>query len=157
MPHVFASLPFPKATLAVLESFAAMARIDLDFTELADQAQQIDEKLGALLEHVERTLEQQQADEEEEFQPETAEEDRLGVVNREQIEKLFRDAAKQRAKAFELKQELDRLGVFKDYEDRFLDLFRSPITAAAHRVPAKHHRILDQAAAKLDAGPRLTV
>jgi uncharacterized protein len=30
------------------------------------------------------------------------------------------------AKAFELKQELDRLGVFKEYEDRFLDLFRDP-------------------------------
>jgi hypothetical protein len=25
----------------------------------------------------------------------------------------------------ELKQELDRLGVFKEYEDRFLDLFKS--------------------------------
>jgi len=25
-----------------------------------------------------------------------------------------------------LKQELERLGVFKDYEDRFLDLFQRP-------------------------------
>jgi hypothetical protein len=33
-------------------------------------------------------------------------------------------AAKDRSKAFELKQELDRLGVFKEYEDRFLDLFK---------------------------------
>ena len=32
--------------------------------------------------------------------------------------------ARDRAKAIELKQELDRLGVFKDYEDRFLDLFK---------------------------------
>jgi hypothetical protein len=37
---------------------------------------------------------------------------------------LFERAVKDRSKAFELKQELDRLGVFKDYEDRFLDLFK---------------------------------
>jgi len=29
-----------------------------------------------------------------------------------------------RSKAFELKQELGRLGGFKDYQDRFLDLFK---------------------------------
>ena len=33
-------------------------------------------------------------------------------------------ATKDRSKAFELKQELDRLGLFKEYEDRFLDLFK---------------------------------
>jgi len=32
--------------------------------------------------------------------------------------------AKDRSKALELRQELDRLSVFKDYEDRFLDLFK---------------------------------
>jgi hypothetical protein len=40
------------------------------------------------------------------------------------IEELFARAAKDRSKAFELKQELDRLGLFKQYEDRFLDLFK---------------------------------
>jgi hypothetical protein len=39
---------------------------------------------------------------------------------------LFNQANQDRSKAFELKQELDRLGVFKDYEDRFLDLFKKP-------------------------------
>ena len=32
-------------------------------------------------------------------------------------------AAADRSKAYELKRELDRLEVFADYEDRFLDLF----------------------------------
>jgi len=31
-----------------------------------------------------------------------------------------------RSKAKEFKQELDRLGVFKEYEDRFVDLFKRP-------------------------------
>jgi hypothetical protein len=42
---------------------------------------------------------------------------------------MFALAEKDRSKAFELKKELDRLGIFKKYEDRFLDLFRpSPPT-----------------------------
>ena len=35
-------------------------------------------------------------------------------------------SVKDRSRAFELKQELDRLEVFKEYEDRFLDLFKKP-------------------------------
>jgi proteasome assembly chaperone (PAC2) family protein len=40
------------------------------------------------------------------------------------IDALFEAAKVDRDKAFELKAELDRRGVFKQYEDRFLDLFR---------------------------------
>jgi len=40
------------------------------------------------------------------------------------IESLFDAASSDRSKAYELKRELDRLHVFTDYEDRFLDLFR---------------------------------
>ena len=42
------------------------------------------------------------------------------------VEQLFRQAQKDRAKAYELKHELDRLGVYRTYEDRFLDLFKKP-------------------------------
>jgi hypothetical protein len=48
------------------------------------------------------------------------------IADQQRIERLFEQAGKDRSKAFELKQELDRLGVFKDYEDRFLDLFKEP-------------------------------
>ena len=44
--------------------------------------------------------------------------------DREQIESLFAQGARQRPKTFELKRLLDRLGVFEIYEDRFLNLFR---------------------------------
>jgi hypothetical protein len=37
---------------------------------------------------------------------------------------MFEKSRTDRAAAFELKKELDRLGVFKQYENRFLDLFR---------------------------------
>jgi hypothetical protein len=48
----------------------------------------------------------------------------LDVDTRKRIEQMFKAAQKDRAKAFRLKQELDRLNVFKEYEDRFLDLFK---------------------------------
>ncbi len=69
--------------------------------------------------------------------PETAEDERPAPPSREtagglsdedssRVEDLFLQAATDRAKAFELKTELDRLGVFRHYEDRFLSLFKSP-------------------------------
>jgi hypothetical protein len=122
MPHIFSQLPFPKASLAILEVFSTIAGIDLDFTELAEQARIMDQKLGELLARVESTLGEPTPGEAE-ASTEPVEEERVGPADRERLEALFAEAGKDRAKAFELKQELDRLGVFKDYEDRFLDLF----------------------------------
>ncbi|MFO0826122.1 MAG: hypothetical protein U0792_23900 [Gemmataceae bacterium] len=51
---------------------------------------------------------------------------RNAVPRPAQIEESIEAATKDRSKAFELKQELDRLGIFKQYEDRFLDLFKKP-------------------------------
>lgn len=123
MPHVFSQLPFPKASLAVLEVFTTITGIDLDFTELSEQAQRMEEQLGELLAQVERATGAQSSDEEEEYSPETAEEG-LSRADRQRIEVLFRQAQADRSKAFELKRELDRLGVFKDFEDQFLNLFK---------------------------------
>src|SRR5207248_10969183 len=49
MPHVFAQIPFPKASLAILEVFATMTGLELDFTELAEQAQVVEDQLAELL------------------------------------------------------------------------------------------------------------
>ena len=48
----------------------------------------------------------------------------LDAKARRRIEALFAKAGQDISKAMELKRELDRLGVFKTYEDRFLDLFK---------------------------------
>jgi proteasome assembly chaperone (PAC2) family protein len=124
MPHIFSHLPFPKASLGILEVFTAMTGIQLDFTELAEQSRVMEERLGELLAQVEQAYGQQQPAEDEGYRPEAVEEERLAAADQERIEGLFEQARKDRSKAFELKQELDRLGIFKDYEDRFLDLFK---------------------------------
>jgi len=128
MPHIFSQLPFPKASLAILEVFTTMSNIEIDFSELSEQATQTEQKLGELLARVEETYGRQAAPEEEseEFGTEQPEENELDPADEQRIEKLFVQAAKDRSKAFVLKQLLDRLDVFKEYEDRFLDLFKNP-------------------------------
>jgi predicted ATP-grasp superfamily ATP-dependent carboligase len=126
MPHVFAQLPFPKASLAVLETFTTISGLELDFTELAEQAKAAEEQLGELLARVEEAYGRQTAAEEDEVLPEPSESKELEPGDERRIEDLFAQAGRDRSKAFELKRELDRLGVFKAYEDRFLDLFKKP-------------------------------
>lgn len=126
MPHIFSQLPFPKASLAILEVFTAIAGIELDLNELSDQAQAMEQQLGELLARVNPNYEQPYQVEEEAGGAESQEEERISPVDRQRIEKLFEQATQDRSKAFELKHELDRLGAFKEYEDRFLDLFKSP-------------------------------
>jgi proteasome assembly chaperone (PAC2) family protein len=131
MPHVFAQLPFPKASLAILEVFSSLARFHIDLTELSDRAAATERQLSELLARVEQELTDKPPREElaeDEHPPEAteAETESIDPAEYERIEQLFRSAATNRSKAFELKQELDRLGLFKKYEDRFLDLFRKP-------------------------------
>ncbi len=124
MPHILAQLPFPKASQAVLEIFAQLADIQLDMTELGEQVRVMDEKLSELMSDVERAMGQQQGEEEESFDVPAADENKLSPEDEARIEDLFSQAQNNRTKAYELKRELDNLNVFKDYEDRFLDLFK---------------------------------
>jgi len=123
MPHALSQLPFPKASLGILEAFTAMTGIDIDMTEMEDQARRNEDQLATLM----AVMRQAAESEDGEFHPpadEEPEDEGLGAIDRRRIEGLFEEAAQERAKAFELKQVLDRLGAFKQYEDRFLDLFK---------------------------------
>ncbi len=127
MPHIFAQLPFPKASLAVLKVFTMIADVEIDTTELFEQARAMDEKLGELLAKVKKAMEEQELTAEgESLVAEPADETSISQEDEQHIEQLFEQAANDRSKAYELKRELDRLNVFQDYEDRFLDLFQDP-------------------------------
>lgn len=124
IPHVFSQYPFPKASLVVLEVFATMTGLELDVSELAEQARSVEEKLSDLLTAAERAIAGEAQEEPESFSAQ-ADEGRLHPEDVERIEKLFQESKKNRSRAYELKRELDRLNVFKEYEDRFLDLFQT--------------------------------
>lgn len=127
MPHVFSQIPFPKASLAVLKTFSELAGITIDFSELQAQAEQVEEGLTEFLQRLENSAETsgQSIVEAAEVAPEPPPL-RLGGRDKQHLEELFAVARKDRSRAYELKQELDRLNVFAEYEDRFLDLFKEP-------------------------------
>src|SRR5262249_42602434 len=53
MPHMLTQVPFPKASLAILEVFTTITGIDIDFTDLSEQARVMDQQLADLLAGVE--------------------------------------------------------------------------------------------------------
>jgi proteasome assembly chaperone (PAC2) family protein len=129
MPGMFVQLPFPKASLAVLEAFAKFTQVEIDFAELAEQSQEMEGQLGELLSKVEQAMGAQpqgEGEEDESWAAPEEEEPRISSLDEQRIEQLFNQARGNKSKAYELKKLLDRLDVFKDYEDRFLDLFSRP-------------------------------
>jgi proteasome assembly chaperone (PAC2) family protein len=67
MPHLFTQLPFPKASLAVLQVFNPMIGVEIDFSELAEQATAIEQQLGEVLTQLEQQAAEQPQPEEEAF------------------------------------------------------------------------------------------
>ena len=153
-PFFAAGVPNPKTSAAVLRAFCQLADVRLDLAELEAQARGIEANLVKFLENMERAAnrgtrpgggarpEGSDAGEEKEDSAEEGEasepdasaasadaarpppEPELSEDARHHIEQLFTESARDRSKALELKAELDRAGVFKQFEDRFLDLFR---------------------------------
>lgn len=117
----------PKATAAVLEVLAKILKIGIDTSDLIGQARMMDEEINKLLDYLK--LSPQQAgpisDEDiEKIKKSLGQLTKLPISIKEKIEILFKQAGIDIAKANELKGELDKWNVYKEYEDRFLDLFK---------------------------------
>ncbi len=131
IPRVFSQFPFPPASLITLRALASLARLEIDLSEMQRQAANVQTQLGSLL----MNLREQLTDEEvEKFSDDLPASEsvisaptppRLSSDQKRTIEELFEQARADRSRAFELKNQLDQLGVFSAYEDRFLDLFRT--------------------------------
>ncbi|MFN0057237.1 MAG: PAC2 family protein [Planctomycetota bacterium] len=145
IPFFAVSVPNPKASMRVLRVFSHMARLRLDYSQLKTQASALEKRLVELIDRMnvssqaagderasgdEAAVGDERESTEEEEQPpvELAQRTADGLLlkynDRLRIEDLFQQASHDRAKAGDLKTELDRLGAFREYEDRFLDLFR---------------------------------
>lgn len=128
MPGMFINVPYPTASIAVLEAFSKLTGTEIDLSELKLEAERVDKHLREMLSQA-RRVEQQRlglaSDEDETFIPDPMDNGKLTKEEKELVERLFDEASQNRSKAYELKRELDRLGVFREYEDRFLDLFKT--------------------------------
>lgn len=131
MPVFATQVPWPKAAHAVAAAFTRLAQVEIDLSELDEYGRVMEKQLSTAIEKVEEALRDRQDSPGDTPAPvsDTAIPDVPGPLDDEdlaRIEGLFAQAGRDRSKAFELKRELDRLGVFKEHEDRFLDLFRRP-------------------------------
>lgn len=131
MPHTLVQLTYPKAVLAVLKVFLEKHPMEIDLDPLVQHAEEFDHQLEAFMREMKRRQsiadqrgEAEEGEEESEDELFPMENPLLSPEDEKVIEELFEASVSDRAKAYELKRELDRLGVFSEYEDRFLDLFR---------------------------------
>jgi hypothetical protein len=131
LPGFAYAIPNPKAALSVLRAFARISAFEVDLSPLVEGAKVVERVLAELLAKMQAGAQavaaaaSEREEGSEEGEPETLpkpEGPDPETVSR--IEDLFRRARQDRSQALALKAELDRLGLFRRYEDRFLDLFR---------------------------------
>ena len=117
----------PKASQAVLVALSKILEINLDYIQLVEQTQRMEEEINKLLDYLKvgpATAAPIGEEEIEKIKKYLSQATKLPVSVKENIEKLFTEARVDISKAHELKTKLDKWNVYKEYEDRFLDLFK---------------------------------
>jgi len=118
----------PRAALAVLRALSKILNIQIDLGGLGEEIRVIEQEINKLLDYLKLGSGGQTApigeEEIERIKKTLSQLTKLPTSMKEKIEKLFEQAKTDIAKAGELKQELDKWNVYKEYEDRFLDLFK---------------------------------
>ncbi len=118
----------PKASAAVLEGLGKVLNTALNVSPLKAQAEAMEVEINKLLDYLKLGAPGQPTpigEEEVELIKKTLSQlTKLPVSVKEKIEKLFAESRINIAKANELKVELDKWNVYKEYEDKFLDLFK---------------------------------
>ncbi len=116
----------PKASKSVIALFAKIFGLSFDFSELDQRAKIVEEEIEKLIEYFKSGANTGPISEEEieNIKKSLASVTRLPESARLRIEELFKIAEHDITSAITLKEELDRWHMYKDYEDRFLDLFR---------------------------------
>jgi len=129
LPYYTMGIPNPKSSQAVLELLCQLLNIEIDMVDMEAWGKQIEEQVEKVIRSSEQmqryisSFESSEGPTPEEFRG-MAEAIEREVNLRHHIEELFGEASSDRSKVDALKAELDRLGLFQEYQDRFLDLFR---------------------------------
>ncbi|MCX5704898.1 MAG: PAC2 family protein [Candidatus Omnitrophica bacterium] len=129
MPLYTIQIDNPKAAQAVLVVFSKIYDIKIDFAGLVEQVHAMEAEINKLMDYLKTGTPGQPTpineEEIEKIKRALSQLTKLPVSVKDRIEKLFAEATSDLKKAHELKAELDKWNVYKDYEDRFLDLFRN--------------------------------
>ena len=121
----------PRASAAVLGALSKILNIQIELVNLAEQAKIMEGEIDKLLDYLKIGSQGAQAtpigeEEIEKIKKTLSQLTKVPASVKEKIEKLFEQAKSDITKANELKGELDRWNAYREYEDRFLDLFRKP-------------------------------
>jgi len=129
LPYYTVGIPNPKSSQAVLELFSQMLGITIDMADMEAWGKQIEEQVERVIKSSEQMqryvsrFESPEGPAPDEFRG-MAEAIEREINLRHHIEELFTEAENDRSKVDQLKAELDRLGMFQEYQDRFLGLFK---------------------------------
>jgi len=129
LPYYTIQIENPKSSKAVLQVLCKSLGIEIDTSELDYQAKRLQEEIGKFVDyfklHEMHEPKKPISDQEiEKIRESLAAHTRIPDSAKEKIQRLFREAKKDLSKARELKAELDRWDIYKQYEDKFLDLFK---------------------------------
>jgi len=136
IPFYTVQIENPKASQKILKILNDYFDLHLDLTPVVERAKFVEEEIDKLIAylkgeipHTDLPLSEEDI---EKIKKDLATYTKLPHSAREKIERLFEEAKKDISKARELKEELDRWNVYKEYEDRFLDLFKKRERNSGH-------------------------
>ncbi len=129
LPYYTIQIENPKSSRAVLEILNKILGIEVDTSELDSQAKQIEGEIEKFVDYFKihgahepkKPISNQEI---EKIREDLSAHTKIPDSAKEKIQRLFREAKKDISRARELKAELDRWDIYKQYEDKFLDLFR---------------------------------
>ena len=118
----------PRASQAVLAALLKIMDIQVDLLGLRDEARTMENEINKLLDYLKVSTHGQAGpigeEEIEKIKKTLSQLTKLPLSVKEKIEQLFEQSKADITKANELKTELDKWNVYKEYEDKFLDLFK---------------------------------
>jgi proteasome assembly chaperone (PAC2) family protein len=121
IPSYAMNFAYPKASLELIKTVARIQDFSIDTSELEENAGEMDQQLAMIEDRIREFFPSVNKENGDEMS--TIDEEKVPHYVMEKLERLFQEAKTDRAKAPELKKELDRWNLFELYEDRFLDLF----------------------------------
>jgi hypothetical protein len=131
IPFYTVQIENPKASYSILKILSEYLDLQLNLTPLEERCKFIENEIEKLIGYLKGEMPQPppgpsplSEDDVDKLKNDLAAYNKLPSSIRQKIEELFKDAQKDITIAGKLKDELDHWNVYKDYEDRFLDLFK---------------------------------
>jgi proteasome assembly chaperone (PAC2) family protein len=129
IPFYTVQIENPKASASILKVINEYLALDLNLAPLTERAKFIEGEIEKLISYLkgeaqEPTSTPLSEEDIERLKKDLATYSKLPQSAREKIEDLFKEAQKDISQANKLKEELDHWNVYKEYEDKFLDLFK---------------------------------